>query len=1069
MRNLTFKYIAAWNFLPFGPEGIQLSLENYGNIILIRGENRDAKAIDADSSIHQSEESKISSNGSGKCFRKNTKILMFDGSFKFVQDIKIDDLVMGPDSLPRKVLSLGRGKEEMFEIAPKKGDSYFVNKSHILTLKKMSKKYEYLPNVMNVSVTDYLKLPYWKQRLYGTYRASVTFPKQNVPIDPYVLGLWLGDGTNSKPEITTADRPILDAVVQEAYNRGLRSKINLTHGNKSCSVKILSFRSSSVVTSSDMANKAKELSSTGMNVRQISESLGGDKKIRHSTVHRWVNADKGASCENSFLNDLRSLGLMSTDKFIPNKYKINDRETRLQILAGIIDTDGSLSGTGFDFINKSKQLAEDVVFIARSLGMAANIKQCHKKCCNNGVIGLYYRVSIFGNCDEIPVRLSRKKANKRTINKNCLKTGIKVSPIGEEDFYGFSVDKDHLFLLGDFTVVHNSSIQEIIVYGLFGKTVKQKVSKDQVVHNIVGKDCKIELIFGDYRIVRTRMEGGRKENCSLRLWESPEGLWDQSTEITQGTIPTTQKKIESVIGLSYDAFINMCIFTDDQRLCFLECDNPQKKEIVENLLSLGEYREWHENAKDLRKTIKQSIDSKAKEYNLLLSNKDDAKRRLALTEEKHVNWQTLKKNEIVGLEKLILTKKEALASTDTGVALLAYQEAQSKINSINESLPILETSKDDWTQKLVLTKNKDSELKLEAQGLTEQYEEFSATAKAKLTARKKNETEISDLESNKPGTRCGKCRSIVEEENIIEYVNGLKLEINNLNLDIQAIMVSSKEIAAKTENLKLRQGKVTAIITQINAKISEIDAELKTLRDDLVSASKVREPKADSAEALLEQEISQIKNMLESKTIELTGKSPYQDIIDNDKVELEKVTINVANKEAEVKNLEAELPYFDYWIAGFGEHGIRKWVVDGIIPELNNRINYWLQFLIDNKITLKFDNELNEKIERSPADGDPYVYHAMSTGQRRRLNLAVSQSFAHVMTISSGSIPSIVFLDEVSTNIDPLGVLGVYNMICELAEDKKVFVTTHDPDLLRMLQGSDVIKVTHENGYTKLG
>jgi ABC-type multidrug transport system ATPase subunit len=98
----------------------------------------------------------------------------------------------------------------------------------------------------------------------------------------------------------------------------------------------------------------------------------------------------------------------------------------------------------------------------------------------------------------------------------------------------------------------------------------------------------------------------------------------------------------------------------------------------------------------------------------------------------------------------------------------------------------------------------------------------------------------------------------------------------------------------------------------------------------------------------------------------------------------------------------------------------------------------------------------------------PYVYHAMSTGQRRRLNLAVSQSFAHVMSMSSGSIPSIVFLDEVSTNVDPLGVQGIYNMICELAEDKQVFVTTHDPDLLRMLQGTDVIKMVHEKGFTKL-
>jgi DNA repair exonuclease SbcCD ATPase subunit len=613
-----------------------------------------------------------------------------------------------------------------------------------------------------------------------------------------------------------------------------------------------------------------------------------------------------------------------------------------------------------------------------------------------------------------------------------------------------------------------SSIQEIIVYGLFGKTVKQKLKVNDVVHNLVRKDCKVELIFGDYRVVRTRMDGGKKESNSLRLWESADGIWDKTTEITQGTMITTQKQIETIIGLSYDAFVNMCIFTDDQRLCFLECDNPHKKEIVENLLSLGEYREWHENAKELRKAIKQNIDSKAKEYNLLLSNKDDANRRLLLTEKKHTDWQLAKKTEIDTLEKSILTKKQQLASTDAGAALLAYQDAQAKINSINDALPPLEVFKADFEKKLQLVKQKEDELKVEAQGLTKQYEEFSTTAKTKLNERKKKEAEITDLGGTKPGTRCGKCRSVVEEENIVEYVGGLKLEINNINLDIQTAVTGGKDIAVKTEDLKLRQNKATAIVKAIETKIGSIDAELRTLRNNLVAASKVREPKADSSEALLEQEISQIKNSVESKTTELAGRSPYQDIIDNDKVELDRVTLNVSDKELEVKTLEAELPYLDYWISGFGEQGIRKWVVEGIIPELNTRINYWLQFLIDNKITLKFDNELNEKIERNPVDGDPYVYHAMSTGQRRRLNLAVSQSFAHVMTISSGSIPSIVFLDEVSTNVDPLGVQGIYNMICELAEDKQVFITTHDPDLLRMLEGADVIKLIHENGYTKL-
>jgi DNA repair exonuclease SbcCD ATPase subunit len=613
-----------------------------------------------------------------------------------------------------------------------------------------------------------------------------------------------------------------------------------------------------------------------------------------------------------------------------------------------------------------------------------------------------------------------------------------------------------------------SSLQEIIVYGLFGKTVKQKVGVNEVVHNLVGKDCKIELIFGDYRVVRTRMEGGRKEKSTLRLWESVEGVWDKNTEITQGTSQTTQKKIETIIGLSYDAFVNMCIFTDDQRLCFLECDNQQKKEIVENLLSLGNYREWHENAKVLRKEIKVGIDTKTKEFQILINSTDDAKRRLALTQKKNEDWKNSKENEILILEKNIISKSHELKNTDTGKAILAYQEAQEKIQEINVKLLDLESSKESLSKNLEIVNEKDANFKFEAQNLKKEYDDLSQNAKIKMNERKKKEEEIVDLESNNTGTPCNKCRGIIEKENIASYVSGLNIEISNINIDIKSFVESAKEIGKKSEELKEKQKKVLAYQNQFLTKINKADTEMRQLRSELTQASQVREPKADSSEFLLQQQIEDIKKQIEAKKVELSGRSPFQDIIDNDVIELENSINTAESKEKEVKELEAELPYYDYWISGFGENGIRKWVIDGIIPELNNRINYWLQFLIDNKITLTFDNQLNEKIERNPVDGNPYIYHAMSTGQRRRLNLAVSQSFAHIMMISSGSVPSIVFLDEISTNIDPLGVQGIYNMICELSEDKKVFVTTHDPDLLRMLQGSDVIKLTHEKGFTKL-
>ena len=73
--------------------------------------------------------------GGGKCLGAGTPVLMFDGTIKPVEDVLVGDLLMGPDSNPRRVLSLARGREKMYRVTPTKGDAYVVNESHILSLR----------------------------------------------------------------------------------------------------------------------------------------------------------------------------------------------------------------------------------------------------------------------------------------------------------------------------------------------------------------------------------------------------------------------------------------------------------------------------------------------------------------------------------------------------------------------------------------------------------------------------------------------------------------------------------------------------------------------------------------------------------------------------------------------------------------------------------------------------------------------------------------------------------------------------------------------------------------------
>ena len=124
--------------------------------------------------------------GTGKCLGIGTQIIMYDGTIKNVEDIKIGDRLMGDDSTPRNVLSLARGREEMYNIIDINGENYIVNKSHILSLKSTT-------CIVDVSVQDYINNYLNNNINLKGYRVAINFEQQEIFTDPYLMGCQLSD------------------------------------------------------------------------------------------------------------------------------------------------------------------------------------------------------------------------------------------------------------------------------------------------------------------------------------------------------------------------------------------------------------------------------------------------------------------------------------------------------------------------------------------------------------------------------------------------------------------------------------------------------------------------------------------------------------------------------------------------------------------------------------------------------------------------------------------------------------------------------------------------------------
>lgn len=393
---------------------------------------------------------------SGKCFRADTQVLMADGVIKLVQDVVVDDLVMGDDGTPRRVLELARGDDEMFTLVPKKTgyEKMTVTREHVLCLKftsqgsvgswKYGKRVSYFDGVerkvktkkftseeaamefnsalnrdevFEMTVEEYMALPDYVKRYLVCYRVPIVdFGAVDEPtFDPWCIGAWLGDGHTEGARMTMADDELVSGFHTAVTARGLELRASTCIGG-------------------------------GKYLYGISQPVGIKTK-----------------CGNVFLQALREYDLVD-NKHIPSPLKRGSRATRLHLLAGLLDTDGWKNPAGYyEITQKREVLADDIVYVARSLGFGVTKTEVTKGCMYKGEMreGQYFRVNIFGaGLEDIPLRCERKRfsAGEMKPRKDALKWGFNVEPAGVQAYYGFQTDGNERFVLGDFSVTHNSTI-----------------------------------------------------------------------------------------------------------------------------------------------------------------------------------------------------------------------------------------------------------------------------------------------------------------------------------------------------------------------------------------------------------------------------------------------------------------------------------------------------------------------------------------------------------------------------------------------------------------------------------
>ena len=384
--------------------------------------------------------------------RKNSKALSLDTQiptplgWKTMGELHAGDVVFGADGKPSKIIAESEiFNKPMYAVTFEDGSVIKTSADHIWTVQtKDSRRTARRPLkytdrwVANSKLglretggwfditTEEMLADYVSIRNDGNgheykYRVPmcepVEYPEKDLPIDPYTLGVWLGDGDSTSARITCADAD-KDEMMEHLRSFGHTTK---------------------------WYTNAKRAGAIGVDIQKKGK--------------RW----------NPIIESLDALNLRC-NKHIPDMYMTASAEQRLLLLQGLMDTDGTVSKAGqCTFVQKKKEISEQVKELCESLGIKASLIEREVEC-NGKPAGKAYAVSFFTDKTRPCFRFKRKRdrLKEKLAPRMHAKSIVSIERIPNEPSKCIAIDNDtHLYLAGkDYTATHNTSFVAGLAWSL---------------------------------------------------------------------------------------------------------------------------------------------------------------------------------------------------------------------------------------------------------------------------------------------------------------------------------------------------------------------------------------------------------------------------------------------------------------------------------------------------------------------------------------------------------------------------------------------------------------------------
>jgi superfamily II DNA or RNA helicase len=352
--------------------------------------------------------------GSGKPQPLDAKIKV-PGGWTTMGEVQPGQYVTAWDGTPTLVTGVyPQGTIPIVKITFEDGRSTECGIRHLWRIHTSTKEH-WTRVVPTIEIARLLKLNHYKDRIYIDLPVAEDGPAFDLPMDPYALGLLLGDGGFCHKRV-------------------------------------------------DFSKDETSL------VKSIAAALPKGMKVvhRHKTTYSVVSEKNKGNRNNLWLTIIRDLGLdnkRSFEKFIPDVYFHGSFQQRLALIQGLLDTDGTvdrLNGT-ISFTSTSKRLAEGFQYLIRSIGGLAKMTErtTHYSCKGEKKAGRRaYTIFVRYKKPSELFRLERKRIRTNDENQYAKNLRLRVRSvelIEHKEAKCIAIDHpDHLYVTDDFIVTHNT-------------------------------------------------------------------------------------------------------------------------------------------------------------------------------------------------------------------------------------------------------------------------------------------------------------------------------------------------------------------------------------------------------------------------------------------------------------------------------------------------------------------------------------------------------------------------------------------------------------------------------------